>query len=70
MRSGKVEKPALLTQREVARELGLSVVTVKRYADNGLLPPALGGGGVGARRRWAAADIERITSGVLAGGAK
>ena len=54
---------ALMSRRELARELGISEPTAIRYDRMGLLPkPALCGGGV---RRWARADVERIVNGTM-----
>ena len=58
----KKKLPALLNQRQVAEELGLSLPTVARYTELGLLPPVIKARGC---NKWAATDIARIKGGAL-----
>lgn len=50
-----VKKQAMLTPADVAAMAGVNAKTVTRWAENGLLPPAVRT--MGGHRRWIEADV-------------
>jgi excisionase family DNA binding protein len=50
-------RPALMTKREVARELRISVRSVERLTQVGELPRAIS---IGGQLRWAAKDLDQF----------
>jgi len=50
----------LLTPKDFARALNVSVMTIYRNARNGKLPPPIEIFGVGGRLRWRQTDLEQV----------